>query len=244
MVGAVEIRVSTTAPAVRTALNDLARRQLPFATAVALTRVAVDSREEVARRLPHHFTIRGPRVARGVQVDPARKTDWPNPAARVGTRDEFMALHVMGGVKRAQRGATHVAVPTRLIKRTATGAVPARLKPRPLRSRDDVFLEDRRIRRRFGARARLDVPVRNLGGVGTYFTLVREARIRPTWPMPTEVERVVGSTYEDHFHRELTAAVRSARVRAGSFTSEQGRAAYLAKRTEAGRLTTYRRMRP
>lgn len=228
--------MTTTAKQVAAVLRNFAREQVPFATAVALTRTAQDARAEVVRNLPEHFTIRGRRVEQGVRIVPASKKDWPNPTAQVGTKDEFMALQVTGGTKRPKRGARHVSVPTRLVeaRRTGTGSVPSSLKPRQLRERPDVFVSGQAIRRRLGKRSK--GALLNLGGLGTFYNLVPEAKIKPRWPLPAEVETSATSTYGQHFERELTAAVRSARVRAGSFSSDQGRGAYLAARRPMGRL--------
>lgn len=230
------VSVTSTANNVAAVLRAFYREQLPFATAAALTRTAQDARAEVVRNLPQHFTIRGRRVEQGVRIVRAEKRDWPNPVAKVGTMDEFMALQVTGGRKVAQRGARHVAVPTRLVaaKRTNTGAIPRALKPRPLRERKDVFQAGQTIRRRLGKRTKGSLL--NLKGEGTLYNLVPEAKIRPRWPLPTEVETSATSTYGEHFEREFTAAMRSARVRSGSFSSEQGRGAYLAARRSQGRI--------
>lgn len=231
--GLIGVQVRTTAPAIVAVLRELTLKQVPFATAVALTRVAQDGRAEVVRRMPEHFKVRSQRVLKGVTIEPAKKADWPNPTAKVGLLDQFMAVHVTGGDKRPEKGARHIAVPTRLVVRTGSGKVPARLKPRTLRDRPDVFLEQQKIVQRS---ARRRGQAKNLGGKGIFFSLVTEAHITASWPMPGEVEKKAGETYGSHFERELTAAVRSARVRGGSFSSDQGRSAYLAKRTELGRI--------
>lgn len=233
------VQVTTNAPALARALRGLALEQLPFATAVALTRVAQDSREEVVANMPQHFQIRSQRVIRGVVIERARKSDWPNPQAKVGTRDEFMALQVTGGVKKPISGRS-VAVPTRLIRRTSSGAVPAALKPRPLRSRQNVFVPEDHgsIQMRFLRPDRTKGKLANLQGVGRFFTLVPEAKVPARWPMPQEVEGKARDTYGAHFTRELEAAIRSARAQAGRFTSDQGRTAYLVARTKGGRIGT------
>lgn len=227
-------------------LDDIVRRQLPFATAVALTRVAIDSQAAVRSRLGE--TFRGPakqgrainpRIAKGIRVKPASKGDWPHPEAQVGVLDEFMALHATGGVKRPKAGSRHIAVPTRLVKRMASGAVPSALKPRPFRNRPSVFVEqergvDRRIRQRFNARKRAEL----LRNVGTFYHLVTSARIARTWPVEAQVGETVARTYAGHLDRELTAAVRSARSRSLRFTSELGRTLYLSRRGALGRIPT------
>lgn len=230
---AIEISVGTNAAQIAAALGDFVGKQLPFATATALTRVAQDSREEVVRAMPQHFKIRSKRVLKTVRIQPADKRDWPHPQAKVGILDQFMAIHVLGGQKTPQKGAAHIAVPTSLVRRRPSGSILPGYKPRALRDRPDVFTTPVSIVKRL-ERAR--GPLKNLGGVGRFFSLVTSATIQATWPMPREVERTAGATYEQHFRRELEAAVRSARVRAGHFTSEQGRAAYLAKRVALGRI--------
>jgi hypothetical protein len=246
----IEVSVRTNSPAVVAALGDLARRQLPFATAVALTRVAVDSQAYARNRLALYFPgpakqgrSISPRLAKGIRVQAARKTDWPHPRALLGLLDEFMAMHVIGGVKRPEGGASRVAVPTRLVVRTSQGKVPAGLKPRTLRARKSVFVTatsgPAQIVQRLGKNRR--AALRNLGDRATWFSLVTSARIVRSWPLDNDTREVVSAGYADHFERELTAAVRSARVRAGSFTSFEGRSAYLVKRRELGRITPYRR---
>jgi hypothetical protein len=110
-------------------------KQVPFATAKALTKLAVLSRDEVRDDLPEHFRIRSGWVARGIQAVPANKRDWPNPFAVVGVRDQFMELQETGGEKRAERstgGPGRVAVPARAVVRTSSGRIPKRLKPRTI----------------------------------------------------------------------------------------------------------------
>lgn len=249
-VTSIEVSVRTTAPAIVGAMDDFVRRQLPFATAVALTRVAVDSQEDSRRRLPEHFPgpakqgrSISPRIAQGIRVRPARKADWPDPAAQVVLLDAFMAHHVTGFEKRPEQGASRVAVPTRIVVRTSHGKVPAGLKPRALRARKSVYVTAEtgpaRIEQRLG-KGRTG-PIRNLGAKAAWFTLVTSAHLKRTWPLDEEVRDTTGRTYWAHFERELTAAVRSARVRAGSFSSDDARAAYLVKRRELGRITPYRR---
>lgn len=249
-VTSIEVSVRTTAPAVAGALDDLVRRQLPFATAVALTRVAVDSQAEARLRLRLYFPgpakqgrSISPRIAQGIRVRAARKADWPDSFAELGVLDNFMALHVVGGVKRPESDATRIAVPTRLVRHEPTGAVTRGQKPRRLRRLKSVFVTAesgpasivQRLRKGRGG------PIANLGSRATWFSLVTSARIRRTWPLDQDVRDVTSATYAAHFERELTAAVRSARVRAGSFSSDDARAAYLVKRRELGRITPYRR---
>lgn len=234
------ITVSTNATAVANSISILGKSQLPFATAAALTRVAKDARKDVAARMGKHFHLAPTkRVVKGVQFDRAEKKDWPHPKSRVGTLDDFMARQITGGIKKPEKGAAHLAVPTRLVKKTASGSIPKARKPTPFRERPSVFVADDKIRERFTLRtqASQDVRVANLGGVGTFYNLIDQAVIKPRWPFPKEVEESAASTYAKHFETEITAAVKSARAQLGHFTTEQGKTFYLQARTSLGRIS-------
>jgi hypothetical protein len=62
----VEISIAHTLDRAVAALSDLERRQVPYATARALTSVAYTARDEVRKELPGRFAIRRPWVARGI----------------------------------------------------------------------------------------------------------------------------------------------------------------------------------
>jgi hypothetical protein len=64
----------TNASKVAADLDATARRQIPYATAVALTRVSQDAKAELRSGLRHYFTIRNGWVSRGIVNEPARKS--------------------------------------------------------------------------------------------------------------------------------------------------------------------------
>ena len=82
--------------------------QIPFATALALTRTAQDVQSALKARLAEHFTIRSNWVAGSIRYRPAKK--GINPVAYVGTVYEPMADQVEGGTKTG-KGGKDVAVP-------------------------------------------------------------------------------------------------------------------------------------
>ena len=137
------IYVHTNARAIGEAFQKLAVDQLPFATAVALTRVAQDARDTTRGLLHKTFTLRAPRrVKAGISINRAEKKDWPNCFAEVGIKDEFMAKHVLGGKKMPLAGTDHIAIPSRLAaaNRGPGGGIIASLKPRRLRTKKTVFV--------------------------------------------------------------------------------------------------------
>ncbi|MEM7308885.1 MAG: hypothetical protein AAF682_19540 [Planctomycetota bacterium] len=186
--------------------GELAERQLPFATAAALTDTAQAGRDKLRDTLDQHFRVRARRrLERGITIQRAEKRDWPRPFAVIGTRDEFMALHVTGGVKRPQRGASRLAIPAKWIKRTTTGRIPKRWKPRQVRDRKSAFVTDDAIKHRPGKRARVQLQ--------TVHLLRKRARIEPTWPFVAIVEREARTVFPKRMVRRLRLAVITAKNR-------------------------------
>ena len=89
-------------------LDDLAKRQAPFAIALALTRTAMDARSAAVDSLPEAFEIRNNWVERTFRITKAQKGH--NPMAIMGSTYEPMALQAEGGTKTGA-GASDVAVP-------------------------------------------------------------------------------------------------------------------------------------
>lgn len=173
--------------------------QLPFASAAALTDTAKDATTAVRDELGSTFELRNRGLRNLIRFAPADKRASPI-ESRVGVIEagEFLVLHAIGGTKKAQGGA-RVAVPTRVVKRSASGRVPKRLKPRTLRESKKLVgpeLENRgRIVLR-GKRATL-----------TYYTLVRSARIRARWPFRDQVHETARAVLGHHFARRARQAL-------------------------------------
>lgn len=256
-----QFTVSSNAPQLAAAFQKLAADQLPFATAVALTRVAQDARDKERKQLGETFTIRSRRrVEQGIQVNRAEKKDWPTPRAEVGLRDEFMARHVTGGEKQPKPGTRHVAIPTRFVQRGPNGSVVFRDKPRQVRGRNGAFVTDAQgnptgasspagagmIRERvdaklerrqkaegFGKKRRQLSRVSQLDTL-TLFLLRNKVQIDASWPFPQGVRGTVEERYGYHFRIEYEAAMRSARANAAKLSSDAGRYFYLQARRRFG----------
>jgi hypothetical protein len=256
-----QIQVTSNAPALAAAFQRLAADQLPFATAVALTRVAQDARDKERKQLDATFKVRSRRrIEQGIQVNRAEKRDWPRPRAEVGLRDEFMARHVTGGDKEPKPGTRHVAIPTRFVQRGPRGSVVFRDKPRQIRNRNGGFVTDSRgvptggaspagdglIRERVDAKLERRQKVEGFGrkrrqlsrvsrlDTMTLFLLRSKVRIDATWPFPKGVQGTVADRYPYHFRVEYEAAMRSARANAAKLSSDAGRFFYLQARRRLG----------
>jgi hypothetical protein len=218
--------IESNAPELVKAFGDIVNRQVPFAVAVALTRVAQDSRDEILGTLGEKFTLRNKRVRRGIQIQRAEKRDWPDSFALVGSRDEFMVKHETGEDKKAEKGASRVAVPTRAVTLTSSGKVPKRQKPRTIRGKPNHFIsDDQTLFIRTKPKATTE------GKAVPMFFLREKVEIDPVFGFEEQARTTTRRTYAAHFTRELEAAVKSAQVRAGvDLSGEVGRALWLRAR--------------
>lgn len=130
-------------PALR-ALDDLRRRQIPFATALALTRTAQAAQRELRSDLPHRFDIRNDYLSRGTVIQSATKATqeaavyWRAPGGE--SRRSFAKLlsrQEVGGTTRPK--GRHTAIPVN-VKRTGGGLIPSRSKPRAILARKGGFV--------------------------------------------------------------------------------------------------------
>jgi len=220
----VTVAVATDAELMAETVRRWAQDQIPFAAAVALTRLSQDVRAAEIADLPSRLRVHGKRLAQGFRVRRAEKRDWPHITSEVGSLDEFMVLQEYGGTKRPTQGAQHLAIPARYVeaRRSATtGRFARRLLPRG----------DPRQRKIPGRQIRQKV--RGAGDVALWI-LARQATIHPRLKFRAVAQENAGRRYEAHFTRELEAAIKSARVRSGSFSSEAGRLAYLKARAGVG----------
>lgn len=182
-------------------------RQIPFATAVALTRTAKDVQARLIADLPADFTVRSPWTAKGIRVKSANKR---NLEAQVGSRDEYMARQATGGVKEPRSGQT-VAVPitgrgrarATVKSPTRRGKWPARLLQKPR-----YFIQ--KINGKLGLWRR---PSKGKRAIQLVYSLVDEVRIPKRWPLQRTAQAVVRKQWDRRAQEALTQALLTARRR-------------------------------
>ena len=108
-------------------------RQIPFSTALALTRTAKDCQAEVRAELPSRFTIRNGGVSRGIRIKAATKS---NLESSIFSLDDFMVLQETGGVKTPS--GSNLAIPED-VRTSKAGLVLAGNRPAALRGNPGVF---------------------------------------------------------------------------------------------------------
>lgn len=219
------ITVSSNLASVVRDLDDLTKRQVPFATAVALTRTAGDARDRLRGNLDEHFTVRGNWVGRSIQIDRAEKGH--SPVARVGSLYEPMAAHAEGGEK---TGKGEVGVPVWARRKEADRTRPQNF-PGKLAQKGDFFAAPfsrspfrvghgtdgygifQRLGRKKGSgtgpkKKRRGPKKRRLR---LWWTIHDSVQIKADWPFEREVVGVVESEMLDHFIAALEQARATAR---------------------------------
>jgi len=185
-------------------------KQIPFATAMAMTKTAQSARKYLRQKMRTEYTIRDKRFMLGsmrtggtIRVTPARKQDYPRIWAEVGSIDEFMARHSTGGVKKPETGV--LAIPTKVIRRTKRQKITPAKRPAKLLKKKNFFI---------GKSKR--------GTVGVWksykkkppalaYLFKRQARIPATWPFERHVEYAVSKRIHPNMMDALEYAIKTAR---------------------------------
>ncbi len=178
------------------------RRQIPFATAKALTATAHKTRKHIVERIyPNSFPrARNKRFASVVfRVRRATKTRLEAWVYDALGRD-WLNLHIRGGVKTPRRSST-LAIPGPNIKRSASGRIAPTKRPRGLKN---AFVggEGDAIYQRYGRRQRL---------VRLMYNLSRSATIRRVFPFYVQGELKVREVFPREFDKAIHEALRTAR---------------------------------
>ena len=119
-------------------LTNVQRKQLPFATAGALTATAFDVRKHVIERtFPRDFDQRNKRLAAAaLRVEKANKRKL---CAAVYDRlgREYLETQARGGIKRST--GQWISIPTKHIQRTAAGKIGKAKRPQNIVNEPNVF---------------------------------------------------------------------------------------------------------
>lgn len=208
----------------RRAMDHVIRDQIPFASSLALNNSIKDAMGAVLKAIPGNVTIRNKGILSRRRWREVRSTkrQWPKLEAAIGSLDEFWNLQERGGIKRPERGKT-LAIPTRLVRPNEKRAIRKSNRPSELfpagkaRATPTEFRAVRKRRRRKDQREIL-------------YLRRKSARIKPRLGATDAFEGEVRRVYDRRFREALEIALRSRRVRGGSFTQAGGRAAFLEAR--------------
>lgn len=204
------LRVTVQSNAVQLAgkLDAVATEQIPFASALALTRLAQGGQRTERGRLSQVFTIRNTFVSRGLQIRTASKKDWPLMSAEIGTRDEFMARQALGGTKTGRDGG-QLAIPLAARPTPMTITKPSQW-PGPLLRSGKAFLRTIRTGPLAGRAAVLQRTGQGRD-VRVMYYVAPSVKVRKRWPFVEQVSTLVQARYDKEFGEALAQAIASAR---------------------------------
>lgn len=112
-------------------------RDIPFATAKALTRTVQDAQIEMRRDVQREFALRNSWTQDGIRITPADKLQWPI-TAEVYTdtgndsAPDYLVLQEDGGDKQHHGSEFDFAIPTRYLRRYAPTTIPTPMRARNL----------------------------------------------------------------------------------------------------------------
>lgn len=216
----IDINIKSNARQIAAILGGVAREQIPFATARALTDMAFEGMREAKTDLAESLTLRNRFSVGGIQVNRAEKSAWPKITAEVGIeeRRSYLIDHVLGG-KRSPKSSPFKAVPQiGPVKRTGSGKIRGNQRPGQLLKRVNVNSRKSaytyRLMRRGDAEALLRWEKGRTEPVVLYW-FSRKVDIDREFRMDAVVQAVVASDYERAFVRRLQQAISSSRRRPG-----------------------------
>ena len=213
----IDLMMRSTVSDVIAALTELEFTQVPFALARTLTQVAHAGRVEVVAEMPDRFTLRSPRVQKGVRVRAAKKDAL---SAAVYTMDWFMEDQESGDTRRAKNGG-HMWVPT--VQARAGGVFAGRVLTKNLPKNIKKQIEKgRRSKRKRPGHGTYAKPKAFIVGRNVYirqderrlpivrlYTLADRVVLPPRWHFEKTMDRVSAKHLRRKFIENLDAALKT-----------------------------------
>jgi hypothetical protein len=231
-----DFSVTTNFDDIARTLDDVARTQVPFATALALTRTAQDIQGHLQGTLSDYFTTRGRWVERSIRIDKATKATL---TSRVGTLYEPMRAQAEGGTKDGKGGGS-VAVPIAARADESQKTAPSKW-PGKLAQKRDFFLAP------FGNGV-VGAASDGSSGVGLFQRIGRrrekkrlklwwliedEVKIEPRWPFEQLARETVEREVVTNFWSAMETALATAKPRYSANASRASEMAASASRVGA-----------
>jgi hypothetical protein len=186
-----DLRIKVDAAAAARQMKDIAQNQIPFTTALALTRTAQKAQAAVCRSLPQIFIIRrGGWALKGVRIEAANKRTL---TAAVMDIHPYMALQEFGGMKFPM--GKNIAVPLKGARPSRRSPIREANKPRNLLDSGKGFILRPPNRRRefictWGGHRK---------GLVFMYVLIPKAEIHKAYRFAQTVETTVDKDFESTF---------------------------------------------
>lgn len=205
-------------------LDDLQKRQIPFALAKTLTGCAKTGQAKVQENLGGKFTLRNNFTRQGIRIKPAEKNSdrieadvHTDTANRSTGAPDYLVAQEEGGEKVPHAGRQYLAIPTKYLRQIAPGVIPAELRPRNLlgavggrytaikRKTGQIALRNQKIVQGFVFFLQ-EISDGRKAIMGRYWTdrdaypfylLVSEGHIKPRLDMQKDVEEAVRAAFPE-----------------------------------------------
>jgi hypothetical protein len=205
------VNVSSNYKKLSRSLDQVGRKQLPFAFAKTLNQtMKAVAKYTVARTYPRAFDVRNKGFFKAAMFTKDAVRWATKTKLRVSARDRFdrgnLQLHATGGTKRARSG--HIAIPSRYVgsRRLKSGRVKDALLPRAVVNTPKGFID------RDGPR---DAIYQRYGRGGSkvrlLYVLQPTARLRKRFRFYEDAERITRSVSPKLFRRNFSQAIKTAR---------------------------------
>jgi hypothetical protein len=178
-------------------LDDLGRKQIPYAFSLALNRSANLARNMFLSSLPGHMILRtswskaGNKY--GFNIQNSTKT---NLRTTIYSRAPWTAIQETGGTKVSQKGG-RLAVPTVMARTSPTKKIP---KQKYVSNLKNKFVRGNQMFRRMAK-----------GKIQYMYTLIKNAKVKPRLQFHDEITRNVNRVWPGVFDTALDQALRTAR---------------------------------
>ena len=213
----IDFDLSGFSPAIESAVRD----ELPFAFALALTRIGSVARSGVKADMASHFTIRHPFVSQNIKLDPARVpkgTMTVDLGSKLNKGNTLMELEALGGTGHGKRG-RGVWVPTDTFRGAKTNLIPKGKKPTALlRGKQFESLQSGQrlrgqgmffMRKSDGGNGIMHREAGKAGAIVKEWSFHEAVKIPSLWPFWADVQRAVGENWPNIAAAALAQALKS-----------------------------------
>ena len=198
--------VNSNADDVKLRLKALRENQLPFGIALAQTRTAIAARKAIQKNAFDRFKLKNrgfPKIA--ISIREAAKHDYPKSEALIFVKKThaYLELQERGGIKK--KIGKRLAIPTRIVKKTAGGKIRAAQTVGKLRDKKKTFVDkDAQVVWRTKKRP-----------IGIFYLLRRRARIKPVFRFEEVGTETIRAEYPAIFRKSLKHAIKTASKKGG-----------------------------
>ena len=200
----IEISVASNIKQVRRELNAMQRKQLPFATALALTRTAQAVQRAETAQIPRKIDRPTPFTQRAIAFDRATKSRLYSVVRVKPVQAAYLGWQISGGVRRPARSAT--AVPAKTLKLNQYGNIKARRRGL-LRNKNRFVATINGVYgiwgRASGRRAKRRIKL--------IAVLAERAVYKQIFPFYRIAESTAKSVFDRHMHASIERALSTAR---------------------------------